>query len=78
MDASGCTYAKSTDKISLDAGSIVAMRGHIGTDIRQYGTLRPSHTRRTSKACGVGVGLRLERGGVFAAQPTGTDPRNTF
>jgi signal transduction histidine kinase len=32
MDASGCTYAKSTDKISLDAGSIVAMRGHIGID----------------------------------------------
>ena len=32
MDASGCTYAKSTDKISLDAGSLVAIRGHIGID----------------------------------------------
>lgn len=32
MDASGCTYIKSTDKISLDAGSIVAMRGRIGID----------------------------------------------
>ena len=32
MDTSGCTYAKSTDKIPLDAGSIVAMRGHIGID----------------------------------------------
>ena len=32
MDASGATYMKSTDKIALDAGSLVALRGHIGID----------------------------------------------
>ena len=32
MDATGYTYVKSTDKIALDAGSRVAMRGHIGID----------------------------------------------